>query len=461
MKEHNSLRRGELRQNIAALEDEQHRQLSLFGPPNHIGSRRFAEAECDRLAEMVNHMNVLPSRIYELPEGPREPPLAVQILVEDIAESLGPSGAQSRPVPWWCRLMCRTRGFWEGTALASADDPTGNLYMLMYAKGNPHEAMFLELRPQAVTVGLVDHDGLPYHPPMHRRELLWADPFRALAEHEVPVQPDDTIIVVPGLVFEGSVVVTNRAAVDFDVFSRWFPSSGSARGGGDPRPGGVRPRKPSEDIIDELLARCPWLTREDLVEETRHPKRLKAAADAAHPLEVGSDSEVPDDIAAAGLAPLSEEEGDVDAELAEVRELLAGADDDPQEYYKITVPGGRWTLDHTGEVADYVMAKARGGLAAAWALAVEFPRSRRFSMHRYTREGARWLAREFARRGDFFCKQYYDGLAADEPFEHTDATNALYVESIAYLDWALPLDIEGPCFAAVVDIRLTFPAVTA
>ena len=39
--------------------------------------------------------------------------------------------------------------------------------------------------------------------------------------------------------------------------------------------------------------------------------------------------------------------GDVDAELAEVRELLAGGDDDPQEYYKVTVLGGRWTKEQT------------------------------------------------------------------------------------------------------------------
>ena len=190
----------------------------------------------------------------------------------------------------------------------------------------------------------------------------------------------------------------------FDVFSRWFPSSDTSGGGGNPRPAGVRPKKLSEDYIGELLERCPWLTREDLVDETRHPKRLRVATDAAHHLEDVSDSEVPADIAAAELAHLpEEEEGDVDGELAEVRELLAGGDDDPQEYYKVTVLGGRWTKEHTGEVADYVLAKARGGLADEWAQAVDFPRSRRFSMNRYTREGARWLAKEFARRGNFFC----------------------------------------------------------
>ena len=148
--------------------------------------------------------------------------------------------------------------------------------------------------------------------------------------------------------------------------------------------------------------------------------------------------------------------GDVDAELAEVRELLAGGDDDPQEYYKVTVPGGRWTKEHTGEVADYVLAKARGGLADEWAQAVGFPRSRRLSMNRYTREGARWLAKELARRGNFFCTQYYQGVVANGVFVHIEATNAMYVESIEYLDWALPLDTEGPGFSAVFEIRRIF-----
>ncbi len=182
--------------------------------------------------------------------------------------------------------------------------------MLMYAKGTPHEARFLERRPQAVAVGLADNDGIPYHPPEHRRELLWADPFRALAEHEVPVQQDGAIFVVPGLVFEGSLVVTNRAAVAFDVFSRWFPSSDTSGGGGDPRLAGVRPKELSEDYTGGLLARCPWLTGEDLVDETRHPKRLRVATDATHPLEDVSDSEAPADIAAAELAhPPEEEDG--------------------------------------------------------------------------------------------------------------------------------------------------------
>ena len=50
-------------------------------------------------------------------------------------------------------------------------------------------------------------------------------------------------------------------------------------------------------------------------------------------------------------------------------------------------------------------------------------------------------------------------MVANGGFVHTEVTNAMYVESIEYLDWALPLDIEGPGFAAVFEIRLTVPAV--
>ncbi len=82
--------------------------------------------------------------------------------------------------------------------------------MLMYAQGNPHGAMLLELRPQAVADGLVDNDGIPYHPPEHRRELLWAGPVRALAEHEVPVQQEGATFVAPGLVFEASFIGGHR-----------------------------------------------------------------------------------------------------------------------------------------------------------------------------------------------------------------------------------------------------------
>lgn len=153
-----------------------------------------------------------------------------------------------------------------------------------------------------------------------------------------------------------------------------------------------------------------------------------------------------------------QDEGFVEEELAEVRDLLALDPTERQEYFVVRVLGGRWTKEHTGEVADYVMAKARGGLADEWARAVGFPRSRRFSMNRHTAEGARELAKELARRGDFFCSQYYDGWTAAGPFKHSAASHALYSESGEYLDWACSLDIDGPCFVAVVELQQICPA---
>ena len=79
-------------------------------------------------------------------------------------------------------------------------------------------------------------------------------------------------------------------------------------------------------------------------------------------------------------------------------------------------------------------------------------------MRKYSAEGARWLAKEFARRGTFFCAQFYKA-GGHGMFRHTEDSNSLYQEGIDFLDWAIALDVEGPCFAAVMELRRTVPEV--
>lgn len=283
-------------------------------------------------------------------------------------------------------------------------------------------------------------------------------PLRLLADHEVPIPDDATILVYSGMRLEGGIVATNHAAVEFDEFARGL-GLGAASAAPVARRMCVGPKPPRmrEDAVEELLARHPWLDRDDIMSaKVRNPPK-KARTDC-HQEE--SPEDMPEDDEEAievGVSDADVDEVDVDAELAAVREELGAAADD-DEHSMLRSLGGRWTQAHVGEAADVAMAIARGGLATSWATALKFPKSKRFHFSKYGRDGARQLAREVARRGNFFCNQYHKFQGDYRKFRQTSAMADQYLESVEWLDWVIGLDNNHPCFAAALQVRALRPA---
>ena len=120
------------------------------------------------------------------------------------------------------------------------------------------------------------------------------------------------------------------------------------------------------------------------------------------------------------------------------------------------MPGGEWLYREHGLVADSARALARGGVAKAWAIGFGFPRQRGFHFSVYERVGARMLAREVVRRGNFFCAQYVD--SEDDDFNHyTPAMIAEYRGAADFTAWMAHLDHADPCWIAGEEVRALVP----
>ena len=135
--------------------------------------------------------------------------------------------------------------------------------------------------------------------------------------------------------------------------------------------------------------------------------------------------------------------------------LLAG--DREELFYRTRVRGGRWTYDNLGQVADVGEALARGGIATEWAALYDFPRSRGFAFGAYGRANAMRLAKEIARKGNYFIGLYL--ASDDEDFVYTQADIDNYPEDAEFLDWMLLLDVEHPAYGKGLEIRDMWPRV--
>lgn len=469
---HIDLQKRELLVQLWDMERRRKLHLEQVGIPNHIGSKRFTGPDSERIAQLVQHMGLRLCNDPAIPDGPLEPPAEVQKQIEEVAETLGPSGGAATTPPWWCRMLCRVRDEMQGTAIGATAVADGRLYLWMYGKASPHEAMFLELRPGPILVGAVDVGGLPDFPPRHRQEFRWAEPLRLFSDDQVPLPSDGELVLVQGLAFVGELVIGNRAPVAFEDFFRWLPEQGTvATGGGGNKSGGGRKKaKLAPGALENILVDHPWLTKGELVDTSRAHGRKPPAPDDAFPrVRVPTPAKPIVDLVVVVVEEEEEEEAiveavepdidgeAVDVELAEVRAVMALDGSADEEYFTVRVLGGRWTMAHTGEVCDYVMGKTKGRLADQWAKGNRFPRSKRYSINKYTAEGARMFAAEFARRGNFFCNQWVDGWTNCDSFAHTAATNSEYPEELGFLDWACSLDVESPCFAALLELRQMYP----
>jgi hypothetical protein len=457
---------------------EKKRHFEEHGIPNHIGAVRFNDEELEEIAEAV-HGGPRAKRANTNDryfEAPRAPPQDVQDRIETYAETLAPSGDVDYPLPWWALPFCRQRDLMRegGIGIGFDDAESPKVYMFLSAKQSPFAANFLELR--RVPGRLVRHnDEDPddvYYVAENRKEFKFCAPFRSFEAWQLPAADDSDLCIYEGLRYEGELVCTNCATLDYDVFVHRLP----------PAPLGVAEAHPKKnkcvahpDKITRLLELHPWLDIDDLVPRhaTKRPHGpplprwpvgggggapiVDVPPDAVPPPEPVLIPEVPDD---GEVEDASGDEAlvDVGAALGDVRRDLAVEEEDVDTFYAVRVLGGRWTLENAGTVCDAVLGWARSGLPKAWAEAYDFPLTKRFHFDRYGRRNARQLCREFVRRANFFCGMY----AHHEDTEHFVYTNAMvnsYRESHEFLDWITGLDVDDPAFGMGLEVRGLVPSV--
>lgn len=197
-------------QEIEDLEARRQR-LAATGVPNHIGARRFSEAELDAIAGILCRQNDISRNFASAPHAPLPD---VREAVEGVSESFGPSCGAERIVPWWCRLICQHRQSWAGFALGEeGEGAANNIFLFMSAKEAPYEAMFLELRPVPVDAWYQGGDG-EFFAPAHRTEYAFMGPLRFVSQHQLPIAEEAAIVVFTWLRFQGPLIGTNHPLLD-------------------------------------------------------------------------------------------------------------------------------------------------------------------------------------------------------------------------------------------------------
>ena len=84
------------------------------------------------------------------------------------------------------------------------------MYLLLYSKGGPHEATFMQIRRHPTIIGAECHAGA--WPSGNHTEWLCPCPFAVLHQDEVALADDAEFCVLRNCRFESSLVVCEHAA---------------------------------------------------------------------------------------------------------------------------------------------------------------------------------------------------------------------------------------------------------
>jgi hypothetical protein len=329
---------------------------------------------------------------------------------------------------------------------------------------SPYEAIYAELREELVhwpELPAELADPLQLHHESQRVFAL-AQPFRAVSSAELGSMDDASIMVLEGLRFGSDLIVACHDPRPFEDFVRYHPR----RPQHAPRDSSGSGAKLSATVADLLLQECPWLDREDLSKPKSRPSLARpghahpGAPQHDRPPHAESDEEgvVVSSSSSDGEAPGGDDGVDVGLVLAGLRAGLVDEGDDAEPYFRVQIRGGCWTLEHRDAIGDCAMAKYIDAETRYWCQAYGFPASKSFSFRLYGREGSLHLAREFARRGNYFAALYFDSVNDD--WEYSPDHVAACGDDLPFLDWICSLDIEDPSFVRGQEVRATAPYTT-
>lgn len=105
-----------------------------------------------------------------------------------------------------------------------------------------------------------------------------------------------------------------------------------------------------------------------------------------------------------------------------------------------------------GMAADAIGSFARGGETETWCIPSAWPRQRTFYFAKYRREGARQLAVEVCRRGNYFTNRWVE-TGSPSPFSYKDLDET-YPDILEWITWLTEQPTDSPrCFLAGVGVR--------
>ena len=430
---------------LAILRKRKHESLAS-GAPNHVDSCRFDDTDLRIFMEKWQGYN-LSDISGRLKPPPEQPPADVQELLQEQQQA---TDSPLVPDPSWLAAVIANRELFDGVGFYNEpDDGWQNvLYKFVVATQNPRRAVFLECRRRGRTLAAIE-SMQPGEMPDQCSMFDTYDylPLKFVCGDKVPIVGDDSLVVVQDLAFHADVVHDIGSHVAFASFVRFHPAGSSAIASRPRATGSARPTVTPE-ILADLKLEFPWLSEneiESMVRETgtTHSEGSAGKHDGPRAPTVLA-AEIPEDVAA-----------EVATALADIRAELEFQEEDDM-YFTTRVLGGRWTMANRGVPADAIGSFSRGAPTEVWCRSCRWPRQRTFHFSKYSHEGARQLADEVCRRGNYFMNCWVKAGSPDV-FCFKEVIGA-YPENFEFIDWLTEQPLDSACFSAGVGVRALVPS---
>jgi hypothetical protein len=436
------------RQHVQAqleLLHRRHFESQAAGSLNQMSGGRFDDTDFRSFAESWEKYTAKDIKGKLLPP-PEHPSAAVEALLQDkmrlIKEAL-----PATPVAAWIIAVIVNRDLFANVGFYSdSDDMPRVIYKFVVATQSPRRAIFLECRRRDHIVPAIASLRPGEMPdPSWRRHHYDYLPLKFFDNRTLPIVAADSIVVATELFYRDVGVHHVGAHIGFDSFVRFHPPHSSA----EPRVRAARTGRirVTAEILEKLKQEFPWMSAADIeamVSEVRPNHGERGGGARGGPAAPGVPAEMlPEDVAAA-----------VAAELADIRAELAGVEADVC-YFSTRVLGGQWTAANRGVAADAVGMFSRGLATQRWCLATEWPRQRSYYFTKYSMLGAKQLAEEICRRGNYFMSCWVNA-GQPRPFIFFAAAEC-YPEDFEWIEWLSEQPIESDAFAAGVHIRGLIP----
>ena len=418
------------------------------GVPNEVNSVRFPDDEIERIknefyvVEPTQEQQQAIVKVHGVPGPPSMPDVEIRAAIEEKAKHLSQNPCDA--CPWWLQMAVQYRShmLWCGLA-AQSDDVSAVpdvIYIMVLALQSPARATFLQCHRR--------HVFYPAPPDRVQGQEPWrADEYehrwQFVDGHAVPFDEDQELVVLPHLVWRGNLLRLPSRPMALEVFLAGLPPP--VRG---PEATGKRARTQHRDPVTEevkrkILEQWPWLRPEEVDRALGAMGMEVDIGGGAGPLDM----------------PAHVVEGLVDEAMDKLADLRAHYNEEVDDgalelaHFYHRIQGGKWTAAHKGDFRDGVACYARAH-ARAFCETFSWAKQKGFATHKYGERACVELAREWARRGNYYCQLWWE---ADCDPEFIFPEVSLYEETEAWVDYALSVDIHGSVFLKIMECREARP----
>lgn len=413
-----------------------------------LSQARFDQRDRDALDAALASKDWSATRVCALRRAALVAPSPPPRHVQEAMTGLKLDTARDHPRPEWLKIVAKHRRCFEDCALIVKE--SGHMWKFVYATMSPYLATFSPM---------FEDDGHYYcasSKSRRRWELASVRSYKRsfqvdlcsfVLAHEIGAMRCTEIEVLPGLVYMGGgAVSTDWDPLDWGSFITTMGLESHAEVDAST----TNPRSaPGPSVAANLLLEHPWLEQ--------YQSQVSATSREHLPQEdeLGSHDTVP---GTEMTAELDEEAMyDIFKELAGARERWQAEQGALAEDFKTCLLGGAWTQRATGQVVDYVCAKASNEAAETWCERYGLQKTSRYSLRAYGDRAAGILARCWAHRMQY----YFDVFLAKDAMDYcyTPEDHSSYREPLEIAE--LGHDSEGRLSARIAQIRALRPSLSS